>query len=78
MGATTGRKGGIELFKNLKILSPNSSNFYENGGTLIKICKNLRLDVGSKNLLHAHALGFNHIPVGTVLSSLLGGMDAFL
>ena len=78
MGAATGRKGGIQLFKNIKVLSPNNSSFYENGGTLIKFGKNLRLDVGSKTLLHAHAFGFNHIPIGTSLASLIGGLDAIL
>ena len=59
-------------------MSPNNVDFFENGGTLIKIGKNLRLDVGSKTLLHAHALGFNHIPIGTAISSFLGGIDALL
>lgn len=59
-------------------LNPNNSRFYENGGTLIKFGKNLRFDVGSKTLLHAHAFGFNHISIGTSLASLIGGLDAIL
>ena len=76
LGVTTGRNGGIQLFKNVKILSPNNVNFYENGGTLIKYGNIFRLDVGSKTLMHMHAFGFNHIPIGTIISSFLGGIDA--
>jgi len=76
LGAHTGRKGGIQLFKNVKALSPNNVNFYENCGAIIKFGKKMRLDVGSKTLLHAHAFGFNHIPVGTAISTILGGIDA--
>ncbi len=73
LGVATGRNGGIQLTKNLKILSPNNVKFYENGGTLLKIGKNFRLDVGAKTMLHMHMLGAEHIPIGTILASFLGG-----
>ena len=75
-GVATGRKGGIQLTKNIKILSPNNVKFYENGGTLLKIGKNFRFDVGSQTLLHIHLLKFNHVPLGIILSSLFGGIDS--
>ena len=75
-GVATGRKGGIQLTKNIKILSPNNVKFYENGGTLLKIGKNFRFDVGSQTLLHMHLLKFNHVPLGIILSSLFGGIDS--
>ena len=76
MGAPTGRKCGIHLTKNIKILSPNKLTFREPGGTLLKIGKNLRFDVGTKTLLHMHFLKFNHVPLGTILSSVFGGIDS--
>lgn len=72
----TGRKGGIYLTKNVKILSPNNLNFYGNGGTLLKIGQIMRFDVGAQTLLHMHFLKFNHIPLGTILSSIFGGVDS--
>ena len=75
-GVATGRKGGIQLTKIIKILSPNNVKFYENGGTLLKIGKNFRFDVGSQTLLHIHLLKFNHVPLGIILSSLFGGIDS--
>ena len=75
-GVATGRNGGIQLTKNIKILSPNNVKFYENGGTLLKIGKNFRFDVGSQTLLHMHLLKFNHVPLGIILSSLFGGIDS--
>ncbi len=76
MGVATGRKSGIKLSKNIKILSPNNASFYENGGTLLKIGKNLRIDVGSQSLLHMHLLKFNHIQIGTISSSIIGGLSS--
>ena len=76
MGVATGRKAGIKLSKNIKILSPNNASFYENGGTLLKIGKNLRIDVGSQSLLHMHLLKFNHIQIGTISSSIIGGLSS--
>lgn len=75
-GVATGRNGGIQLTKNIKVLSPNNLKFYENGGTLLKIGKNFRFDVGSQTLLHMHLLKFNHVPLGIILSSLFGGIDS--
>ena len=75
-GVATGRKGGIQLTKNIKVLSPNNLKFYENGGTLLKIGRNFRFDVGAQTLLHMHFLKFNHFPLGTILSSLIGGIDS--
>ena len=75
-GVATGRKGGIKLSKNVKILSPNSLKFYENGGTLLKVGQNFRFDVGAQTLLHMHFLKFNHFPIGTILSSFFGVIDS--
>ena len=43
-----------------------------------KLINKKAFDVGSKTLLHAHAFGFDHIPIGTSLASLIGGLDAIL
>lgn len=75
LGAKTGRKGGISIGENVKILSPNHPDFYENGGTIVKIGKNLRVDVGSKTLLHLHIPGIRvHIPIGKAIAGIVGGL----
>ena len=75
-GVRTGKSGGMQLTKNIKILSPNHKSFYENGGTILKIGSNFRFDVGTKTLLHMHFLKFKHFPLGTILSSLIGSIDS--
>jgi len=73
MGMQTGSKGGIPLFDTgAKILSPNSIQHWETGGTLIKFGNAMRIDVGSQTLLHAHTAltGTAHIPLGVLLTGL--------
>jgi len=79
LGAKTGRNGGIQLAKNVKVLSPNHVNFHEAGGTLLKIgtkATNIRFDVGVKSLLHMNVqITKNiHVPIGIWGSGLYGGL----
>ncbi len=77
--AKTGRNGGMSIGSKITVLSPNHKNFYESGGTLLKIgskAKNIRLDVGAKTLLH---LNFQftknlHVPIGIIGSGIYGGL----
>ena len=78
MGLKTGKKGGINIFKNIKILSPDSLKYKNAGGTLIKIGESFRIDVkvGPEvtKLLHMHLITDYHIPIGILLSSLFPGL----
>ena len=78
LGAPTGKNAGTYITNNVKILSPNNKKFYENGGTLLKIGNSFRVDVGSNTLLHVHIFGYNHVPVGTVVSGVYGGIKQCL
>lgn len=79
LGAKTGRNGGLSIGSKVKVLSPNHKNFFESGGTLLKIgskAKNIRLDVGAKSLLHLN-IQFSsniHVPVGIIGSGIYGGI----
>ena len=76
MGVQTGVKGGVKLTKNVKILSPDAAWHKNNGGTLLKIGKTFRVDVGSNTLLHAHFPGHfanKHFPIGAIASGSYGG-----
>ena len=85
----TGRKGGIEIAKNMKILSPDSLRYANStpGGTLIKFGNKFRIDVrtgdaknillGAGQLLHAH-IGISeatHIPLGLLITSIFPGIN---
>ena len=77
LGAKTGKNGGIYLSKNFKILSPDAKFHKNNGGTLFKIGKNFRIDVGSSELLHMHIPGkyaSSHIPIGKIGSSIISSV----
>ena len=79
LGAKTGRNGGINLAKNVKVLSPNHVKFHEAGGTLLKIgtkASNIRFDVGVKSLFHMNVqFGTNiHVPIGILGSGMYGGI----
>lgn len=79
VGVKTGLKGGMQITKNVKVLSPNHKAFYELGGTLLKIgskASNIRFDVGAKSLFHMNVqFGSNiHVPIGTIGSGLYGGV----
>ena len=74
LGAKSGKDSGIKL-GNTKILSPDAVWQKNNGGTLIKIGKTFRIDVGSNTLLHMHLPKVSsHIQIGTVLSAVYGGI----
>ena len=74
LGAKTGRSGGIKL-GNTKILSPDAAWQKNNGGTLLKIGKTFRIDVGSNTLLHMHVPKFSsHIQIGTIGAGIYGGL----
>jgi RHS repeat-associated protein len=80
LGAKTGRNGGLSIGSKIKILSPNHKDFFESGGTLLKIgsrARNVRLDVGGRSLLHLNAefLRNLHIPIGTIGSGIYGGIQ---
>ena len=74
LGAKTGRSGGIKL-GNTKILSPDAAWQKNNGGTLLKIGKTFRIDVGSNTLLHMHVpKASSHIQIGTFVAGIYGGL----
>jgi len=46
-----------------------------NGGTLLKIGKTFRIDVGSNTLLHMHIPKVSsHIQIGTIVAGMYGGL----
>lgn len=74
LGTKTGKAGGIKLGK-VKILSPDAKWHKNNGGTLIKIGKTTRVDVGSNTLLHMHIPNTTtHFPIGMIISGAIGGL----
>ena len=74
MGAKTGRNGGIKI-GNTKILSPDATYHKNNGGTLLKIGRTFRIDVGSNTLLHMHLPKISsHIQIGTIGAGIYGGL----
>ena len=74
LGAKTGRSGGIKL-GNTKILSPDAAWQKNNGGTLLKVGKTFRIDVGSNTLLHMHIPKVSsHIQIGTIGAGIYGGL----
>ena len=80
-GVQTGRNGGLTIGNKVRVLSPNHPQAHEAGGTLLKIgskYKNIRIDVGSKSLLHmniqlAKAANY-HISVGIFGAGVWGGI----
>lgn len=74
LGAKTGKSGGIKI-GNSKILSPDAVWHKNNGGTLLKVEKALRIDVGSNTLLHMHLFNVeSHIQIGTISAGIYGGL----
>ncbi len=81
MGAQTGRNGGIALGKTgIKALSPDANTWTKAGGTLLKIGKNTRLDIGAHWGLHIHtALNsakwlpsiIKHFPIGAIIAGFI-------
>ena len=84
LGVPTGKSGGIAR---TGIMSPDKlrtadgiakianrgQKFYDYGGTILKFSKFAHIDVSTKSLLHLAALGYQHIPIGTVLAGIIGG-----
>ena len=62
-------KNATEISK----IAKKGQSFYDYGGTILRFGKFAHMDVSTKSLLHLAALGFNHIPLGTILASLIGG-----
>ncbi len=75
-GVKTGRKGGMYITKNSKILSPDAKWQANNGGTLFKYGNKFRVDVGSKELLHMHWSGVDHFPAGIIGSGFGTGISS--
>ena len=74
LGAKTGKNGGIKI-GNTKILSPDAAWHRNNGGTLLKVGKTFRIDVGSNTLLHMHLPNVSsHIQIGTIGAGIYGGL----
>ena len=74
IGAKTGKSGGIKI-GNTKILSPDAAWHKNNGGTLLKVGKTFRIDVGSNTLLHMHLSNVSsHIQIGTIGAGIYGGL----
>ena len=72
LGVATGRNGGIKL-GNMKILSPDAPFHKNNGGTLFKLGKSFRVDVGSNTLLHMHIPRMKpHFPIGSIGAGIYG------
>ena len=72
LGAKTGRNGGIKL-GDIKLLSPDAAWHKNNGGTLLKVGKAFRVDVGSNTLLHMHIPNVtSHIQIGTIGAGIYG------
>ena len=63
-------RGAKEIAK----IADKGQKFYEYGGTLIKVGKNM-LDISNKTFLHLHLwfTGGLHIPLGTILAGIIGG-----
>ena len=79
-GVATGRNGGLTIGNKIRVLSPNSLQAHEAGGTLLKIgskYKNIRFDVGCTSLFHMNIqlckTANYHLPIGIFGSGLWGG-----
>ncbi len=63
-------KGSEEISK----IAGKGQSFYDYGGTLIRFGSVAHIDVSTKSFLHLAAFGYNHIPLGTFLAGILGGI----
>ena len=74
-GVQTGRNGGIALGRTgMKVLSADKNSWTKAGGTLVKLGKYFRLDVGANWGLHIHILSSSHIPIGILFAGIIGGI----
>ena len=81
-GVSYNKQSFIKVFTPNRLRSTNEickiakkgQTYYEYGGTLFKVGKNM-LDVSNKTFLHLHLsfTGSLHIPIGTILSGIIGG-----
>ena len=82
-GVNYSKQGFIKIFtpnrlrdaKEIAKIASKGQNFYEYGGTLIKIGKNM-LDISNLVFLHLHLwfTGGKHIPLGIILAGIIGGL----
>ena len=54
-------------------IAKKGQNFYDYGGTIVRFGRFAHIDASTKSLLHLATLGFNHIPIGTIVAGIIGG-----
>ena len=64
----------LKGLKEIANIAQKGQAFYDYGGTIVRITKMIHIDVSTKSLLHLAVFGFKHIPIGTIISGLLGGI----
>ena len=62
-------KNATEIAK----IAQKGQGFYDYGGTIVRFGRFAHIDASTKSLLHLAALGFNHIPIGTIVAGFIGG-----
>ena len=62
-------KSATEIAK----IAKKGQSFYDYGGTIVCFGRFAHIDASTKSLLHLAALGFNHIPIGTIAAGFIGG-----
>lgn len=62
-------KSATEIAK----IAKKGQSFYDYGGTIVRFGRFAHIDASTKSLLHLATLGFNHIPIGTILAGFIGG-----
>ena len=62
-------KSATEIAK----IAKKGQSFYDYGGTIVRFGRFAHIDASTKSLLHLAALGFNHIPIGTIAAGFIGG-----
>jgi hypothetical protein len=64
----------VRTAKEIAKLADKGQKFFDSGTTLIGITRNLHLDVSTKAFLDLAAFGFKHIPIGSVMAGIFGGL----
>lgn len=82
IGVNTSKKGFFKVLTPNRLrgadeianIANNGQKFYEYGGTMLKVSKNM-IDISNKTFLHMHLwfTGTKHIPLGTILAGMIGG-----
>ena len=62
-------KSATEIAK----IAKKGQSFYDYGGTIVRFGRFAHIDASTKSLLHLAALGYNHIPIGTIAAGFIGG-----